>query len=123
MTLKTEYKVWIATNVDNPRNKCRDYSHAMAAAFPELKLVRGHYIDLYNGTPDPHWWLETSEGEKVDPTLAQFLDGGRGQYIPWDESNPEPTGKCMNCGGYCYDNAHHCSDACEKETKRLFNGG
>jgi hypothetical protein len=33
-------------------------------------------------------------------------------YFPRDESEPEPTGKCPNCGDLCYNGQTCCSDAC-----------
>ena len=33
----------------------------------------------------------------------------------------EPTGKCPNCGGYCYEGATLCSDRCEHEYMAYLN--
>ena len=80
--------------------QCEFVCRKMIAAFPELELVRGHYWDLEWGKRQ-HWWLQTQEGEIVDPTEIQFPMGMK-EHEPWDESLPEPTGMCPNCGEYCY---------------------
>ena len=53
-------------------------------------------------------WIENNVGE-------EFWDSyGKCEYIPWDESEPQPTGKCQNCGEYVYDFNYFCSDACAR---------
>src|SRR5262245_58758582 len=99
----TRYINWITDNVSDPYGNCAEYTLMMLAAFPELKRVRGHYMDIVRGQEtlflgeQPHWWLIDPQGEIVDPTDAQFASLGKGIYIEWDESQPEPTGKCPNC--------------------------
>lgn len=90
----------------------------MQEAFPELSRIRGTVI-LSNGWERHHWWLLDGE-EIVDPTKSQFQQPFYGEglntsiigYFPRDESEPEPTGLCPNCGGYCYDEKSVCSDRC-----------
>ena len=106
--MKYQYRKWIDENVSDPYNACREATEEMAAAFPDLERVRGHYH-----CPDlgkrPHWWLLDPNGVIVDPTADQFPSGGSGAYEAWDESQPEPTGKCPNCGDYSYGSQYFCS--------------
>lgn len=115
MALKgEEYAAWIeAFHVRvNARGQCAEATQEMGAAFPELRRVRGHVMTRA-GYERAHWWLETVGGEVVDPTELQFDEyGGVLAYLPWDESQPEPTGKCLNCGGLCFDDSSVCGDAC-----------
>jgi len=116
------YQNWIDKNVEIPQNNCESYSQDMLDTFPELIRVRGHYDEPCIGKR-PHWWLKTKDGLIVDPTAEQF-SGPKLYYFyeEWDESQPEPTGKCPNCGGYCYDGLYVCSDKCEKEYSDYING-
>jgi hypothetical protein len=108
------YAEWIAANVEGDGyGQCREVTERMAAAFPELARVRGHYYCLIWGERE-HWWLTTPAGEIVDPTAAQFPSKGHGEYVPWIEGTPEPTGLCPQCGEYVYDGNTCCSDACSR---------
>jgi hypothetical protein len=109
--MKREYAAWIEANVQDPHGRCREVTEQMADAFPELIRVRGHYYCLHWGERQ-HWWLVMPDGEIVDPTAAQFPSKGDGDYEQWDESRPEPTGICPNCGEFAYDGKTCCSDAC-----------
>lgn len=44
-----------------------------------------------------------------------FWHAGIAFYEPLNESDPEPTGKCPNCGAYCYDSGTCCSEECDRE--------
>lgn len=109
--MKSQYAEWIATNVPKAYGECGKVTEAMIAAFPELKRVRGHYYCVIWGERE-HWWLVDVDGEIVDPTARQFPSCGKGIYVPWDESQPEPTGICPNCSGYCYNGDQVCSEKC-----------
>jgi hypothetical protein len=110
--MHAKYLNWIGDNVKGDGyGQCREVTERMAADFPELIRVRGHYYDIAWGERE-HWWLMTAEGDVVDPTARQFPTKGSGEYVPWDESRPEPTGICPNCGEYVYDGNTCCSDAC-----------
>lgn len=85
--------------------KCHETCLEMQKTFPELKLIRGHYFDPI-WLDRKHWWLETKDGEIIDPTAIQFPSKGQCLYTPWDESQPEPTGKCPNCGEYTFNNEY-----------------
>lgn len=112
--MKEQYKVWIQDNVDEPYGNCYSFSVKMQEVFPELTLVRGHYYCPVWGERQ-HWWLTDPDGDVVDPTAAQFPSTGIGHYEPWDENQPEPTGKCPNCGGLVYDGGTCCSENCHIE--------
>lgn len=115
--MEEKYKKWIAENVESDGlGQCKQVTKAMAKACPELTRVRGHYYCPIWGER-AHWWLVTEEGKVIDPTKNQFPSKGLGHYEPWDESQPEPTGKCPNCGGYCYGGKSVCSDKCFEEYK------
>jgi len=112
--LKQEYQQWIDALPERVTGQCAEHTLAMQAQFPELVRVRGHYDCPIWGERE-HWWLKTAEGEIVDPTAKQFPTKGHGEYKEWDETQPEPTGMCPNCGGYAYDNKTCCSDKCHRE--------
>lgn len=107
-----KYAAWVAANVKDPLGRCAETTLAMCTAFPELTRVRGHYLCGFWG-PREHWWCTAPDGGVVDPTAAQFPSRGLGRYEPWVEGTPEPTGKCPNCGGECYDNKYCCSAECD----------
>ena len=114
------YAAWIATNVKGDGfGECAELTEQMAAAFPELRRVRGHYHDAFWG-PRGHWWLVTPDGKIVDPTKAQFPDQG-GEYVPWNDGDQEPSGKCMECGSYTYNGDYFCSVGCERSTVAYLN--
>ena len=107
------------------RGLCRPMAENLASMFPELTLVRGHYLCPYWG-PQQHWWCVTPCGEIIDPTGKQFPSKGAGEYEPWDDSQGEPTGKCSNCSGLILDdfNSTVCSEECMSEyAKHLMQGG
>ena len=93
--------------------QCERVCRAMIGEFPELILCRGHYWDFAWGARE-HWWIETAAGESgeiIDPTAVQFPSKGAGIYEPLDQDAPVPTGKCPNCGEYCY-NGEHVHEEC-----------
>ena len=108
------YQRWIDEYVPTYKEalgNCVGLTEAMAICFPELTRVRGNYYCASWGERT-HWWLVDAEGNIVDPTAKQFPSEGRGAYVPWQEGEKEPTGKCPNCGEYAYDNQYFCSDEC-----------
>lgn len=115
--MNNNYKKWIETNIKNDGfGQCKEATLQMKEFFPELTRIRGHYYCPIWGERE-HWWLTTPQGEIVDPTAAQFPSKGIGHYEPWNESQQEPTGKCPNCGKYCYNGKTTCSDKCFEEYK------
>jgi len=105
----------------------------MIMAWPELRRVRGF---VSYETSDPmiygfniqHWWCETRTGQVIDPTRSQFpceLHQLRYDEFSTAKHGPEPIGKCMDCGGYVYDNDHHgfCSDKCRRATEAYLSTG
>lgn len=110
--MKQQYKDWIARNIKGDGyGMCREATEEMAAEFPELKRIRGHYYCPIWGERQ-HWWLLDGE-EIVDPTVNQFPSKGIGEYVEF--TGPEPTGMCPNCGGFCYDGKYCCSENCSIE--------
>ena len=99
--MANKYKSWIC-KVDKPTGRCKSVTLEMVAKFPELTPVRGHYICPVWGERQ-HWWTEDRVDTVYDPTAKQFQSEGSGVYIPWDESSPEPTGKCPQCSELIYD--------------------
>lgn len=109
-----KYTQWIEKHITTSGEaygNCDQITKKMAEEFPELTRVRGHYYCIAWGERT-HWWLTTPEGKIIDPTAAQFSSQGRGTYIPWNEGDKEPTGKCPNCGEYSWDHQDFCSDEC-----------
>lgn len=112
-----KYQNWIEQNApkgSDAYGKCAETTERMIKAFPELKRIRGHYY-CYIWGERTHWWLQDQDGSIVDPTATQFPSGGNGHYEAWDESKPEPTGICPNCGDYCYNGSNCCSENCSTE--------
>jgi hypothetical protein len=119
--MATTYREWIAANVTgNVFGKCYDWSCDMADAFPELRLVRGHYYCTAWGER-AHWWLVAPDGSIVDPTAEQFPSRGAGEYIELDLNAPVPTGKCLNCGELVYQGDSVCSPECYAATVSFLN--
>jgi hypothetical protein len=109
------YTEWIETYQGQVYGMCASLTQQMIEAFPELKRVRGHYLDPVWGRRE-HWWCVAPDGSIVDPTKSQFPSKGMGPYKEHVEGTPEPTGKCHNCGDYCYNGHSFCSLECEKDT-------
>jgi hypothetical protein len=119
------YDAWIEAHVPDfsaAYGKCASVTEHMAAAFPELRRVRGHYYDFGWGER-AHWWLVTADGRIVDPTAKQFPSRGQGHYEEWREGMPLQTGICMDCGDPVYDGATFCSPECEAATCRYLGIG
>lgn len=107
------YLQWIAEHVGpDPHGQCKEITERMAAAFPELRRVRGHYVCPSEG-PQPHWWMITPDGMVLDPTKEQFASQGQGAYEPHE--GPEPTGTCLNCGALVYGETSFCNSDCTNE--------
>ena len=121
--MKKKYLKWIQNNVENTYGECKNYSEKMLIQFPELKLIRGHYLCGVWGERE-HWWLMDEDNNIIDPTAAQFPTKGHCVYRPWDESCEEPIGKCINCGGYVFSGefgTEMCSKKCADEYMAYLN--
>lgn len=106
---------------------CYSASVMMQKAFPELTLCRGYVHSLHE-----HWWLKTPDGEIIDPTATQFAmipeilrDSDYEEYTP-EKHGPEPIGRCLKCGDYCYEetpgaNSSACSTECLVELNKYYN--
>jgi hypothetical protein len=112
----TQYAAWVeAQNLPEcPAGLCHSVAVQMREAFPELTLVRGHYVVWGDEKQYPHWWLTTPDGEIVDPTAAQF-GGMPGEYVP--HVGDEPTGRCLDCGLYVFHGRSFCDDTCARAWK------
>jgi hypothetical protein len=112
------YTEWIAANVPaNPRGLCRSVTEQMQAAFPELRRVRGFFESALDAKVT-HWWLETVDGQVVDPTAAQFQTTFEATYAAY--AGPDPMGQCANCGELIWADGGYgstfCDDECAGET-------
>lgn len=110
------YVTWMREHATGDlTGQCEMLTQRMIEAFPELTRMRGHVHLIGHhatGHPQgyPHWWCVTDDGDILDPTAQQFPFPLT--YVPWDEAQPEPTGKCPNCGGYCFEGKYLCSEHC-----------
>lgn len=112
MSTATErYREFFIQSESEAYGACSEATIAMAAAFPELRRVRGHYYCPVWGER-AHWWLTDFAGTIIDPTAIQFPSKGTGQYVEWTEGANEPTGMCPNCGEHCYEGQYFCSESC-----------
>lgn len=94
--------IWLENN--QAKGNCYEASVFMRLAFPELRLVRGHYGSWQ------HWWNVTPDGVIVDATVSQFPF--KAKYEAY--CGPEVYGRCHECGGHVYiPGEHFCSEACE----------
>lgn len=112
-----KYQEWISEHYPTYEfsyGKCAEATIKMVAQFPELKRIRGHYYCFIWGERQ-HWWCVDPLGWIIDPTSMQFPSKGTGDYVEWNESSPEPTGKCPNCSEFCYNNNYCCSENCSIE--------
>lgn len=109
----------LALTPESAFGRCKEITALMQEKFPGLKLIRGHYLCPVWGRR-AHWWLVDENDDIIDPTAIQFPSFGGGTYLPWDETKPEPTGKCMNCGTYCFLGSTACSKECYHEICRYY---
>ena len=100
--MKQQYEEWIKQNPGQS-------AESMQAAFPELKLVRGHYYDWQFG-PQAHTWLE-NERDIVDPTQHNI---GHYEPLTLQTIGRKVTGQCGVCGEWVFDGKRFCSNECEE---------
>ena len=99
----TDYSEWIQLHgptSDAAYGKCRQVSHAMVAAFPELRIAYGNYYCPIWGERW-HMWLVAPDGEIIDPTIQQF-PSPHGSYVELSEKEL-PVGRCAQCGKLYYE--------------------
>jgi hypothetical protein len=111
-----DYINQIPNDIRKGRN-CREVTKDMQLQFPELNRVKGHYLCLVTNSMYTHWWMESKEGDIIDPTSEQFTFLG-GVYLKYE--GEEPTGKCLNCGNLIYNYNFFCSDICRKQNDSLY---
>ena len=109
--------LWRSWCFGDVTQSCQDAVAVLVILCPELTAVRGTVVmtDPPDGDRRPwtHWWAVTGFGDIVDPTAEQFPSPI--EYTPVDESKGDPTGRCPNCAGLCYESRYLCSDKCERE--------
>ena len=118
--MENTYFDWISLyypSIEIAKNQCEKATIAMMKEFPELIRVRGHVIDGF-AYKHEHWWLIDKEGSIVDPTAIQF--SGILGYLPLDESQPQPMGKCRECGDYVYPNPEGMTELCSKKCSKAY---
>lgn len=123
--MKPEYKEWIEDYIEgvgDTRGQCDNATNLMRETYPELIRKRGHVVVPFTNKRSEHWWLEDPDGEIVDPTEIQF--GCILDYLEHDESEPEPIGKCLQCGAHVFPGSpsrNACSIECSEKFKETLN--
>ena len=74
MVIANKYRKWIKDN-PFPKGFCLGSTLQMKRAFPELKRIKGVYIEP-NGKRNIHWWCVDKDNNIIDPTAFQFKSGG-----------------------------------------------
>lgn len=104
---------------ENVWGLCVEHTKQMQETFSELKIVKGcvwsnNNIDNFGLKPKKyeHCWLETEDGLIIDPTRTQYHLIEPIEYQHFEEDDL-PTGKCSNCGDFCFDGESMCSINCE----------
>jgi len=109
--------------------KCAEASHAMAQAFPRLRVTNGEVWLAGCGEPRLHWWCVAPDGEVIDPTAKQFSHTPA--YIEIDQDHPARNyerARCPNCGEafYMTEEAWRysplCSQSCATDYATYCNG-
>ena len=128
--MKEEYSKWITDNYPSTAEaygQCYNATEEMKKVFPELIQVKGYYHSPLWGVRQ-HWWLQTTDGEIIDPTQHQF-PGINLLDIPdkenYQELTEEPIGKCINCGKLIFENEYSsniCSRYCADQFHRSLAG-
>lgn len=113
-------KAWLAKN--NEFGACARAVGEMIAAFPELKLVRGHVMCDWGKRA--HHWAVAPNGKIIDPTKSQF--NAVFSYEPWESGDEVQIGSCMDCGAEIWVNVdtldvsplrqEFCDDDCKART-------
>ena len=96
------------------RGKCKEFAEQAIKDDPSLTLVRGFYWCPITNRKEMHWWTKHQDGTIYDPTVAQFLSGGIGEYEEFDgfyecyhcnqkvhESKARHFGTRVFCGENC----------------------
>ncbi len=119
--INKKYIDWILKYQKKHKNvygMCEKATIEMLKCFPELIRKRGHvFVFNQKNSKIEHWWLKTKNGIIVDPTKKQF--GFIIKYIEWDENKSEPIGKCLNCGGYIFNDSFS-TDLCSEKCNKIF---
>jgi len=108
--IETEYM----SNYKKYRGKCKELSEAAVAEDPTLTLVRGWYWCPISNKQEMHWWTKRSDGSIYDPSKAQFMSNGLGEYSEFSgyytceqcgkkvaEEDVIPLGNYVVCSDMC----------------------
>lgn len=104
----TAYKAYIEAREELFRSEgramrgwCHPEATTMVKTFPELRLVKGYFVET-TGVRWHHWWCQL-DSEIIDPTASQFsgMEGDYEEYDP-EKHEPLPVGKCYECGEFIY---------------------
>lgn len=118
LSMEDKYKKWISAyqeRVGDVTRKCKSATLEMQESFPCLIRKRGTVLIPFSNRRPVHWWLEAPNGDIIDPTESQF--GCILEYFERDETQPEPIGKCLECGADIYPGApsgNTCSIECNE---------
>ena len=85
---------YVHRHADFVRGQCENAVKEMVAAFPELRMAKGHVETEWG--KDAHWWCVAPDGSIVDPTVSQFpwvLD-----YEEYRAGDKIRIGRCTDCG-------------------------
>ena len=110
--------------------KCMVEVPEMNKRFPELKEVRGFvYVEWFAGhqreRKREHWWLESPDGDIIDPTAGQFpvIE----QYEAYEKGMDVRVGTCVNCGESLWGPPgtykQFCGEICEDSYRAYIQGG
>jgi hypothetical protein len=98
--MNQKYTDWVSEHWGTPDKsfgQCASAVIQMQQAFPELRIVKGHYYCPIWGKR-AHWWCKDPEEHIADPTASQFPSFGIGEY---EEANPKTlveVSVCYQCG-------------------------
>lgn len=112
--MKIKYREWIDTHVGACELGDEKVTLNMQSRFPELHRVYGYYYSG-TGTIRRRWWLVDEDDEVIDPTAHHLPCLGTGTYNAWDNPRLEPSGVCVNCGRWRYDDDWFCGDSCRDQ--------
>lgn len=109
-----KYENWIQSYTGDIHRKCIEVSTGMQQVFPELRIVKGLVRIIDNDRWYEHQWCISPDGRIIDPTRMQWVMII--EYKEITENDPQPTGKCMNCGEFLFDRGYEEDNfVCSKE--------
>lgn len=122
MGVPERYRQWVDYHyptLEEAKNQCAQATALMVKEFPELKRVGGYFYHPHTTLPIQHWWCVTEYGDIVDPTYRQFGVRGAIDKVHYDQMDPLPTGRCLECGSLTF-NQEGMTSFCNKDCERSF---